>query len=148
MLIAGANTDKELANQDDCGSLDDFQRSLQHTRRIPATFDQMRASIQRDSVQQDPIFKATKYFSAFQRACTNRVVFRTKNNYIGVGSNLLREGDTAAIIHGVDLPFALRSKGKDQYQILAPCYVHGVMFGEAVKRHQGRGEEDFLFRIR
>ena len=147
VLIAGANTDKEVAAQEDCGSLNDFQSSVQHMGRIPAALGQPGPSAGDHSAQQDCNFRASRYFSDFQRACVNRVVFRTKNNYVGVGSNLLREGDTAAVIYGADLPFALRLNGQNQYQILAPCYVHGIMFGEAVKRHRERGEKDFLFRI-
>jgi hypothetical protein len=147
-LIAGANADKELATREDCSSLDDFQRSVQHVVRIPAALDQTEISVGDRPAQQDPNFRASRYFSAFQRACVNRVVFRTEENYVGVGSNLLREGDTAAIFYGADLAFALRLNGKNQHQILGPCYIHGIMFGEAVKRHRERGEKDSLFRIR
>jgi hypothetical protein len=148
VLIAGANADKDLATQEDCGSLDDFQWSVQLVGRIPAAVDQTTVSFRDHSTQQEPNFRASRYFSAFQRACINRVVFRTENNFVGVGSKLLLEGDTAAIIYGADLPFALRPKGQSQHQILGPCYVHGIMFGDAVKLHRERGEKDSLFRIR
>jgi hypothetical protein len=40
-------------------------------------------------------------------------------------------GDCIAILGGGNLPFVLRPTGDNHYRLVGPCYVHGIMDGEA-----------------
>ena len=41
-------------------------------------------------------------------------------------------GDRIAIFEGVPVPFILREED-DHYLVVGPCYVHGMMDGEAFR---------------
>lgn len=147
LLIAGTNFDEQLATHEDLASLDDFRWTLKHLKRVPGALDRNASSSGAHSSSTTRDSKAGRYFWAFKRACLNRKVFRTSEGYIGIGSNLLKERDKAAIIYGADLPFTLRPKNDDQYQLLATCYVLDAMFGEAVDRYQWRGGQSQRFHL-
>lgn len=45
-------------------------------------------------------------------------------------SAIYHQGDYIAVLAGGRFPFVLRSTG-DHYRLIGPCYVHGIMDGEA-----------------
>lgn len=60
-----------------------------------------------------------------------RRFFHTEQGFIGSGPTLLKEGDEIFIIPGMAVPLVLRPHSQ-HYQLVGPCYVHGIMDGEAI----------------
>jgi len=60
-------------------------------------------------------------------------MFRTPNNYLGMGPISSQVGDEIWVLKGSRAPFILRRKGTGQYQLIGEAYVHGIMHGEAVE---------------
>ncbi|KAL8866973.1 MAG: hypothetical protein Q9174_005961, partial [Haloplaca sp. 1 TL-2023] len=80
----------------------------------------------------------------------NERLFSTREGYLGVSAEGLREGkflsmfsllashhskigDQLSVILGCDFPMILRPRDSDQYEVVGPCFVHGLMLGEALK---------------
>ena len=59
----------------------------------------------------------------------HRTLFTTRDGYIGVGPRWIRPGDKISLISGLTLPFVIREK-KENYNLIGPAYVHGIMEGE------------------
>ncbi|KAF7552217.1 hypothetical protein G7Z17_g4464 [Cylindrodendrum hubeiense] len=67
--------------------------------------------------------------------------FATTSMYMGIGPNAMRAGDEVWVLMGSPFPFVLRNtEGKDPAggkmelrSVVGPCYLHGVMKGEAVR---------------
>lgn len=41
--------------------------------------------------------------------------------------------DEVSVILGCDFPMVLRPRGSNRYEVVGPCFVHGLMLGEALK---------------
>lgn len=57
----------------------------------------------------------------------------TKQGYFALVPPETREGDTIALLKGGQVPFVLRNASKSGaagWELLGPCYVHGIMHGE------------------
>ncbi|KAF2651311.1 HET-domain-containing protein [Lophiostoma macrostomum CBS 122681] len=63
-----------------------------------------------------------------------RSFFQTSDGGYGIGPAGTRKGDIVAVILGCDFPMILRPNAKDslEFSVVGECYVHGVMFGEAI----------------
>ncbi|KAI4247606.1 MAG: hypothetical protein L6R42_009584 [Xanthoria sp. 1 TBL-2021] len=64
--------------------------------------------------------------------------FITDDGYTGLAPlNTTVESDVLAFIDGANVPFVLRDLGDDASDLLlvGPCYIHGLMDGEAVKQN-------------
>lgn len=61
-------------------------------------------------------------------------IFSTETNYVCRGLISIREGDIIANLFGCRLPVVLReSTQPSTYQLISPCYVSGIMDGEAIE---------------
>ncbi|OHF04548.1 hypothetical protein CORC01_00019 [Colletotrichum orchidophilum] len=62
--------------------------------------------------------------------------FRTQDGHIGTTPGDVRTGDVISVFPGGSVAFVLRPALEDTqsgcYQLMGPCYVEGVMFGEAL----------------
>jgi hypothetical protein len=67
-----------------------------------------------------------------KQALHSRGLFLSKQGYMGVARYDVKEGDKICILHGGQVPFVLRQKGK-YYQFKGECYVHGLMNGEGME---------------
>lgn len=81
-------------------------------------------------VLEDPSFRRCVW--AIKYACSNRRLFTTKNGYVGLGPQAMRNGDCLVILSGSRMPVVLRQSGT-KWNVLGPCYAHGVMYGETAK---------------
>lgn len=63
----------------------------------------------------------------------NYVAFWTSNGYLGWGPPGIVGGDRVCVIIGCDVPVVLRSVG-DHYIHIGPCWVLGLMDGEALEK--------------
>ena len=66
------------------------------------------------------------------RFCNGRSLFTTDEGYIGLAPLAAKPGDHVCVLLGSDSPFLLRPTGNEQYQLVGPCYAHGIMCGEAL----------------
>jgi hypothetical protein len=55
----------------------------------------------------------------------------TANGFLAAVPCTTEVGDCIAILSGGNLPFVLRPTGDNHYRLVGPCYVHGIMNGEA-----------------
>jgi hypothetical protein len=67
--------------------------------------------------------------------CRNveRRAFITSEGHLGIGSAILQEWDTVAIICGTEVPLLLRSCDSGVYELIGEAYVDGIMDGEAME---------------
>ncbi|OCK99030.1 HET-domain-containing protein, partial [Cenococcum geophilum 1.58] len=75
---------------------------------------------------------AYPYRSAAVRALKRRRLFYSKNGYFGLGPSVMQPGDIVCVLFGAQVPFILRRKDS-RYQLVGESYVHGIMYGEAIK---------------
>ena len=73
--------------------------------------------------------QAVKYLYHFKFHSRFRKVFFTKDGYMGLASQHVKEGDSLFVPNGNSLPWILRREG-DHYLFMGVCYVHGLMHGE------------------
>lgn len=61
-----------------------------------------------------------------------RSFFETTDGYIGTSPADVKPDDKICVLLGGEAPFILRQLPDDSsYQVVGPCYLHGIMFGEA-----------------
>lgn len=75
----------------------------------------------------------------------------TENPRLGLAPSTAKRGDIVCIFYGCSVPVLIRKiKGKNEYQFIGECYLHGMMDGEAVSGARKAGlkdiEEDFILR--
>lgn len=77
---------------------------------------------------------AARYLNALQRVSINRRFFETSQHYLGIGPQSMQSGDLVCVILGARTPVVLRPliEVDGAYELLGDCYVHGIMFGEAM----------------
>jgi hypothetical protein len=78
----------------------------------------------------------TLYNAAFLRRswakCQGRSFFTTSEGYMGLGPEATREGDQVCVLLGSYVPLMLRPTEHNQYLVVGPCFMHGIMNGEAL----------------
>ncbi|KAK5111526.1 hypothetical protein LTR62_004821 [Meristemomyces frigidus] len=79
-------------------------------------------------------------------ACGNRSVFRTHDGRFGLGPVTTKPGDVLAVIYGSMLPLMLRPC-KNGHELIGPCYLHGMMQGEAIKLHEDGVLQEKTFKL-
>ena len=62
-------------------------------------------------------------------AC-NRRLFCTVDGRLGLGPDIVHEGDAVAIAHGSRTPLVLRTTGTGEYWLVGQCYLEDSMYGE------------------
>ena len=75
--------------------------------------------------------QAEMFLDIISRYCQERSFVKTYEGYIGLAPPNAQSGDQVCILLGCDIPMLLRPSSKSQYQVVGPCYVHGLMMGEA-----------------
>jgi hypothetical protein len=73
-----------------------------------------------------------------------RIVFATKNGYVGYGPESLEEGDIVVVLHGQRTPLILRPKSNGSRVLLGDAYVDGVMYGEILQMNPTADIEEFI----
>jgi hypothetical protein len=58
-------------------------------------------------------------------------LFKTSDGSLGMGPRQLKQDDVLCILPGGEAPLVLRPSGQ-HYTLVGPCYLHGLMNGEAV----------------
>ncbi|ETI26535.1 hypothetical protein G647_03312 [Cladophialophora carrionii CBS 160.54] len=77
---------------------------------------------------------ATKWWELTGFTLPYSKFFLSNDGKMGVGPSLSQVGDRIAVFNGAPMPAVLRSADQgtgEQYQLVGPAYVHGLMDGEA-----------------
>jgi hypothetical protein len=74
--------------------------------------------------------------AAMVRATKNRRFGITRTGYMCLAPRDVMPGDVVCVLHGGDVPFALRPHDGNRYGLVGECYVQGLMNGEAMKDDQ------------
>lgn len=105
------------------GAYPDLQKSKEAFRYVlihKAGCPQYRSSLR---------IRCWNYVHLFSRG---RSFIATKEGYIGLAPGTTMAGDIVCVLLGCSTPLVLRPTGKGQYKIVGDCYVHGLMYNEAV----------------
>jgi hypothetical protein len=80
----------------------------------------------------DPSFKC--YLGELMSDRRGEIFFQTTEGYIGTSPADVQAGDIISVLVGGSVPFVLRPSAHQpgSHQIVGPCYLQGVMFGEAL----------------
>jgi len=89
---------------------------------------------------------AHSYRSVAIRALKRRRLFYSKKGYFGLGPAVMQPGDIVCVLFGAQVPFILRRKDS-RYQLVGESYVHGIMYGEAIKMLEDGELEKQIFSI-
>ena len=93
------------------------------------------SAILQPGIKQDPVYspdsQAVKFLRFVGAYCKARSFIKTREGHIGLAPQHAQSGDQICILLGCDLPMLLRPTSESQYQVVGPCYVHGLMNGEA-----------------
>jgi hypothetical protein len=65
----------------------------------------------------------------------NRKMFKTRDEYIGLGPSGMMEGDLIALFKGGKMPLVVRPVGEN-LKLVGDCYLHGIMFGERFREEE------------
>jgi len=60
-------------------------------------------------------------------------LFKTERGFVGLGSNLIQEGDQIWLLVDGHTPFVLRAAKEDTFTLAGDCYIHGLMFREMLE---------------
>ncbi|KAK2035331.1 HET-domain-containing protein [Colletotrichum zoysiae] len=61
-----------------------------------------------------------------------RRFFITRRGYMGIGPAGTKAGDSVVVLLGAQVPFVLRSRGLNKYEVVGETYVSGIMKGEVL----------------
>ncbi|KAI1768878.1 HET-domain-containing protein [Hypoxylon sp. FL1150] len=62
-----------------------------------------------------------------------RVLCTTSRGYLGWVPDITVEGDLIVIFPGARVPFVVFPVGSGVYRLVGECYIHGIMYGEALE---------------
>jgi hypothetical protein len=90
--------------------------------------------------ESESALSALEFNRAVIAAIRNRRFTVTKNGYMALVPRETIVGDVLCVLQGIAVPFVLRpvSGAVDSYELVGPCYCHGIMIGEVVTHCQAR----------
>ncbi|KAK5175799.1 uncharacterized protein LTR77_000939 [Saxophila tyrrhenica] len=143
-LIADRNSEGKPAQAADAAGYSSFARYIQ-AGRMPPTLQDLRAAVKNAAADLDAD-NAAHFHQAMLRACTNRKFFLSTAGAIGLGPQDMRAGDLICVLYGCLWPVVLRTLG-DNYEVVGVCYMHGNMYGEAVREQRQPGGVETTFTL-
>jgi hypothetical protein len=75
---------------------------------------------------------------AFSKRMSGAVFCVTESGYAGLLPASVAVGDEICLLHGGAVPFVLR-KRNCSYLLIGECYIHGIMYGEALATAEEEG---------
>ena len=78
--------------------------------------------------------------TSFPRTMAGRRLLFTDTGYIGLGLDTAKSGDVVAVLYGCKMPMILRPE-EDHFVVVGECYVHGAMYGEALRNVDAKERE-------
>ncbi|KAJ8116079.1 hypothetical protein OPT61_g2429 [Boeremia exigua] len=77
----------------------------------------------------------------FLSLASSRLFAATETGMIGFVPMRAKKGDLVCILHGASVPFILRQTTGGKFQLVGECYMHGIMYGEALQRADYQDKE-------
>ncbi|KAF3053389.1 hypothetical protein E8E11_011834 [Didymella keratinophila] len=96
------------------------------------------------SLKQSP--DSGRFHEVFVRACVDRRFFITHAGRMGIGPDVMRQGDIVVVLFGGKVPYLLRPVASG-YKFLGECYVPDLMSGEAVQAWKQEGSKRKFFEL-
>ncbi|KAK4892943.1 hypothetical protein LTR27_008671 [Elasticomyces elasticus] len=91
----------------------------------------------------------TNYDIAISNAWLGRKIFVTACGRLGIGPATMQTESVVIVLWGCRWPVVLRPvDGTTDHAIFGAAYLHGVMDGEAVVKHEDTGVQQQVFRLR
>lgn len=146
-LLAGINCYLDAPTDDEARDVRKWFDFVKTHRTIPADLQRFnRTRGQENGAEDNDALRVARIQEAFHCAARNRRFFTTDTGLVGLGPRNMRPDEIVAIAYGSALPIMMR-RVDEHYNLLGVCYVDGIMYGEAVKRHRADGKEDVWFEI-
>lgn len=132
-----------------------FHRDFQVTHQVLAAIDLETGTLDEAVLRklantlenvETPISR--KFTHAWVKFGIARRMCVTAKGYLAHAVAEVQEGDQVVIFSSADVPFLLRPNGDGSYLLVGECYVHGIMYGEAMKAREPGGGTLEDFRIR
>ena len=81
---------------------------------------------------QNPKFKP--YLGEVTSDRRSEIFFQTVEGYVGASPTDVQDGDIISVLLGASVPIVLRPvrDRQDAYQVVGPCFLQGIMFGESL----------------
>ncbi|CZR66363.1 uncharacterized protein PAC_16264 [Phialocephala subalpina] len=76
--------------------------------------------------------KLSDKFERFVQYSKGKSFMEATNGYIGIGISSVRPGDMVCTILGCSHPLLLRPNSEGTFEVIGPCYLHGIMYGESL----------------
>ena len=144
-LVGGTNAQFELVGEDDLRDLLELREYLRSQGKVPP---EVNLPQEQESLYFKSERNAARAYIALRKHSTNRRFFTASSGYIGTGPQIMQPGDIICDLVGGLTPFVMRTCDKDEWILVGPCYVHGIMEGEALWKHDEEGTEIQAFHIR
>ena len=141
-LVAGRNAENEQFEEGDMKYYEAFLGYLEEYHEFPPAPEYTHTTSLDGNAQ-----RAVWYGHRMQRACFRRRFSVTRSGFVGLCPEISQHGDFVVILYGSAVPFVIRPVGSGQYRLVGECYIHGIMNGEAVKKHKELGKDDVRFEI-
>jgi hypothetical protein len=90
---------------------------------------------------------SARYIRGLRWAAMHRRLFSTGDGHFGLGPRAAREGDRLIILSASRMPMIMR-KLRSEWRVVGPCYVYGIMRGEAVTTWKQRALDPETFFLR
>lgn len=140
-LVGGRNWQhRDFASQNDFLGLKSLYTYVKENGRYPPRPEKLLGT-------EDEATRLAAYFYEKSRAaCDNRRFTVTRNGRTTLVPQIAKAGDVVVVLHGGQSPFVLRPWFSN-YKILGDCYVHGIMYGEAMQEQKKRNRADTIFTL-
>lgn len=139
-VCAGVDARYQPAGPDTVKAYNAFKERTSQGRLVPSMSDL-------DDQHSEDEVQASHFAEAMYNACMNRRFFVTTTGRFGLGPHFMKAGDIVAILYGLQWPAVLRVAGND-FIFLGTAYIHGMMYGEAIRSTADSEPTDSVFRIR
>lgn len=113
--------------------------------------------LERNDVDAEAIRPTQRKISETFGALRRKTFFITETGYFGLGTGDVQVNDEVHIIVGANYPFVLRhvsaqtsggeSAQSHPYQMVGRCYLHGIMYGEAMQGYEQGCDDTCISRI-
>jgi hypothetical protein len=85
--------------------------------------------------------RKTRFLSIIADWTRCRILCLTEQGYLAWVPDAARKGDLIYVFLGADVPFVVRPTGDGLYKLVGECYIHGFMYGEALKTGQVKEQQ-------
>jgi hypothetical protein len=76
----------------------------------------------------DPEFK--RFYNLFRKAFGQRLAVLKPAGWLALVPKTTRKDDSIYIFEGAKVPFIVRRRGIQHFEVVGPCFVHGIMDGD------------------